>query len=68
MECRRIADFILSLIKINFGLAALTGIVLSILTIDHVKKHPLIAQKRHSTGLPLLLAPLALGIIYWAAA
>lgn len=58
--------FILSLIKINFGLAALTGVVLSTLTLDHVKKHPLIMPKKTFYWIAALLAPLAIGIIYWA--
>ena len=41
-----IADFILGLIKINFGLAGLAGIVLSVLLIDLFKKYPFNAQKK----------------------
>ncbi len=32
------ADFILGLIKINFGLAGLAGIILGVLLIDFVQK------------------------------
>jgi hypothetical protein len=59
-----IADFILGLIKINFGLAGLAGIVLSVLWIDLSKKLSFNNQKKKfylATG----LVPLVLGIIYW---
>ena len=35
-----IADFILGLIKINFGLAGLVGIIMSVLLIDFFQKIP----------------------------
>ena len=60
-----IADFILGLVKINFGLAGLAGIVLSVLLIDFSKKYPLDAQKKKFYWTAALLVPLGLGIINW---
>jgi hypothetical protein len=60
-----IADFILSLIKINFGLAGLVGIVLSVALIDFFKKNPLSTEKKKFYGTAVVLIPVALGIIYW---
>ena len=59
------ACFILGLVKINFGLAALLGIVVSVLCIDLVKKHPFDASKKKFYWTACLLVPLGLGIIYW---
>jgi len=41
-----IADFVLGLVKINFGLAGLAGIVLSVLWIDSSKKYLFDEQKK----------------------
>jgi len=59
-----ITDFILGLIKINFGLAGLVGIVLGVLLIDFSKKYPLNDQKKKFYLFAAGLVPL-LGIIYW---
>jgi hypothetical protein len=60
-----IADFILGLVKINFGLAGLVGIILSVLWIDFTKKYPLDAQKKKFYLAAAGLIPLGLGIINW---
>jgi len=60
-----IVDFILGLIKINFGLAGLVGIVLSVLLIDFVKKYPFDDQKKKFYFFAAGAVPLGLGIIYW---
>ena len=61
-----IADFVLGLVKINFGLAGLAGIILSVFLIDLVKKNPVDAPKKKFYVLAAGLIPLGLGIIYWA--
>ena len=60
-----VAGFVLGLVKINFGLAGLVGIVLSVLWIDFSKKYPFNAQKKKFYCCAALLIPLGLGIIYW---
>jgi hypothetical protein len=60
-----IADFVLGLVKINFGLAGLTGIILAVLLIDLIKKYPADGQKKKFYFCAALLVPLCLGIIYW---
>ena len=60
-----IADFVLGLVKINFGLAGLAGIVLGVLLIDFSKKYPLNDQKKKFYFYAVLLVPLGFGIIYW---
>ena len=60
-----IADFVLGLIKINFGLAGLAGIILSVVLIDFVKKTPFDDQKKKFYLLAAGLLPLSLGILYW---
>lgn len=60
-----VADFILGLIKINFGLAGLVGIIFGVLFIDFSKKHPFDATKKKFYLIAAALIPLALGIIYW---
>ena len=60
-----ITAFILGIIKINFGLAGLLGIVLGVLWIDFSKKYPFTPQKKNFYFCALGLIPLALGIIYW---
>jgi len=59
------AAFVLGLVKINFGLAGLAGIVLSVLLIDFSKKCPLSVQKKKFYWAAAVLFPLSLGIIYW---
>ena len=59
------AVFILGLVKINFGLAGLAGIVLGVLFIDFSKKYPFNDQKKKFYICAAVLVPLALGIIYW---
>ena len=59
------AGFILSLIKINFGLAALLGLGLGVGTIDYVKKNPFDAPKKKFYWIAALLIPLVLAMIYW---
>jgi len=61
-----IAGFVLSLIKINFGLAGLTGLLVSVWYIDNIKKYPLSAEKKKFYLTVALAIPLVLGIIYWA--
>ena len=60
-----IAAFILGVIKINFGLASLVGIVLSVIWIDFSKKYTFNTQKKNFYFCAIGLVPLALGIIYW---
>jgi hypothetical protein len=60
-----ITDFILGLVKINFGLAGLAGIVLAVWWIDFSKKHVFDAQKKKFYTYAAVLIPVALGIIYW---
>jgi len=60
-----ISSFILCLIKINFGLAGLTGIILSVLGIDLIKKYPFSDEKKKFYFAAACLVPLAVGIIYW---
>jgi len=60
-----IADFILGLIKINFGLAGLAGIVAGVFLIDFIKKNPLDAEKKKFYLVASLAIPLVLGLIYW---
>jgi hypothetical protein len=60
-----VADFILGLVKINFGLAGLMGIILSVLWIDFSKKHSLSDQKKKFYWTAAGLIPLSLGIINW---
>ena len=60
-----IADFVLGLIKINFGLAGLFGIILSVLLIDYIKKNPADDEKKKFYITAAVLVPLGLGIIYW---
>ncbi|MBF0571998.1 MAG: hypothetical protein HQL12_09040 [Candidatus Omnitrophica bacterium] len=60
-----IADFVLGLVKINFGLAGLCGIVLSVLLIDFAKKYPFNAPKKRFYLAAAGLIPLLLGLIYW---
>jgi hypothetical protein len=61
-----LGDFVLGLVKINFGLAGLAGIVLSVLLIDLFKKHPFGDQKKKFYIFAVGAVPLGLGIIYWA--
>ncbi|MDE1921085.1 MAG: hypothetical protein KGJ09_07530 [Candidatus Omnitrophica bacterium] len=71
MEGRRylwialIADFILGLVKINFGLAGLVGLVLSVIWIDFAKKYPFDGQKKKFYRMTYLLLPLGWAIIYF---
>jgi len=58
-------DFILGLVKINFGLAGLVGIVLSVLWIDYSKKIILNDQKKKFYWAAGAVIPLGLGIINW---
>ena len=60
-----IADFILALVKINFGLAGLVGIILSVIFIDYSKNNPMDAQKKKFYLCAALLVPASLGFIYW---
>jgi len=60
-----IADFILGLIKINFGLAGLVGIVFGVLWIDRSKKYSFSDQEKKIYWAAVCLVPLALGIINW---
>jgi len=60
------AGFILSLIKINFGLAALLGLVLGVGAIDYVKKNPFDVPKKKFYWIAALVIPLVLAMIYWA--
>ena len=60
-----IADFVLGLVKINFGLAGLVGIILSVLWIDFSKKNPFDSQKKKFYVAAAALIPLALFLIYW---
>ena len=60
-----IADFILGLVKINFGLAGLLGIVLCVLWIDFAKGRIFNEQKKKFYLMAGLLVPFALGLIYW---
>ncbi|MBF0504192.1 MAG: hypothetical protein HQL14_03720 [Candidatus Omnitrophica bacterium] len=60
-----ITGFILGLIKINFGLAALAGIGLATFCIDGFKKYSSFGQKKKFYWLTALFIPLGLGIIYW---
>ena len=60
-----LADFVLGLVKINFGLAGLTGIIFSVLLIDFSKKYPFDAQKKKFYWAAAGLVPLCLGIINW---
>jgi hypothetical protein len=60
-----ITDFVLGLVKINFGLAGLAGIILCVWWIDFSKKNPFDAQKKKFYLMAGLLVPFALGIIYW---
>ena len=57
--------FALGLIKINFGLAGLAGIVLCVLAIDFSKKYKFDTQKKKFYLTALLLIPLGLGLINW---
>lgn len=59
------AAFVLCLIKVNFGLAGLAGIVLSVLWIDLIKKDAFSAHKK-KFYLAAALLPLAAGLVYWA--
>jgi len=59
------ADFILGLIKINFGLAGLVGIILGVLLIDLVKKYPFDGPKKKFYIGAVIVIPALLGIIYW---
>jgi len=58
--------FILGLVKINFGLAGLVGIVVSVLFIDLSKKYPWSVEKKNFYRAALLLVPLGLAVIYWS--
>jgi len=59
------ADLVLGLIKINFGLAGLVGIIAGVLLIDFTKKYPFDnAKKKFYLGAAVLV-PVCLGIIYW---
>ncbi len=60
-----IADFILGLVKINFGLAGLAGIILGVLLIDFSKKYTLDDHKKKFFMAAAVIVPLALGVIYW---
>jgi hypothetical protein len=59
-----IADFILGMVKINFGLAGLAGLLLSVFLIDLGKKYPFDDEKKKfylGTGGVLL----ATAVVYW---
>ena len=60
-----ISVFILGLIKINFGLAGLVGIMLSVLWIDFSRRRPFDDQKKKFFVCAAALVPLGLAIIYW---
>ncbi len=60
-----IADFILGFIKINFGLAALAGIVLGVMLIDSSKKYLFSEEKKKFYRCATVFIPLVFGIIYW---
>ncbi len=60
-----ITAFVLCLIKINFGLAALAGIALSVLWIDTSKKYRFDDQKKKIYLTAIVIIPLAVGFIYW---
>lgn len=61
-----LADFILGLIKINFGLAGLLGIIISVFTIDYAQKYAWDEAKKKFYLTASVAIPAALGIIYWA--
>jgi len=60
-----IADFVLGLVKINFGLAGLCGTIISVLWIDYAKKCPFNVEKNKFYWTAAGLVPLSLGIINW---
>ncbi len=57
--------FTLGLIKINFGLAALAGLVLGVVLIDYVKQYPFDREKNKFYLGCVVLAPLVWGLVYW---
>ncbi|MBF0511346.1 MAG: glycosyltransferase family 39 protein [Candidatus Omnitrophica bacterium] len=59
-----LAAFILALIKINFGLAALAGIVIGVLWIDYSKQYRFSLEKKKFYLGAVFFVPLALSIIY----
>ncbi|MDE2028202.1 MAG: hypothetical protein KGK03_09860 [Candidatus Omnitrophica bacterium] len=59
-----IADFILGVIKINFGLAGMVGMAISVAGIDFFKKYPFDAEKKKFYWLAAGLVPLCLAVIY----
>ncbi len=60
------ASFVFMLIKINFGLASLAGLLLSVAIIDKVQAVPLTQDKKKFYALGLIALPLLVGLIYWA--
>ncbi len=61
-----LASFIFMLIKINFGLASLAGLLLSVAIIDKVQATPLTQNKKKFYILGLFALPFLVGLIYWA--
>jgi len=60
-----LAAFVLALVKINFGLAGLLGLILSVWFIDYCKNNPFDAQKKKFYIASIAVVPFLLVVINW---